>query len=155
MKSHFSTNFLGVIFLLSLSTTGFSQTTKADIQRMYSEFLVEEGYKPKVDDDGDVVFKYEGVEYYIKVDVEDPMFLKIGRNGVWRIDSLPERERCFEAVNYATKKTKVAKAWIMDDKVHFDIQIFVAKPEGFKLVFDRCMSALVTCFSNFRMKMEE
>ena len=56
------------------TTIGFSQTDKEieetekeGIRVSYMNYLEEQGYKPEVDEDGDVTFKFEGKRYYLFV----------------------------------------------------------------------------------------
>lgn len=51
--------------------------SKVDRVRVFSEFLREEGYSPKTDDDGDILFKAEGKSYLIIFDDEDEQFFRI------------------------------------------------------------------------------
>ena len=69
--------FLRVVTILiacCFTTIGFSQTDeeikaleKEEIRVSYMNYLHDQGYKPEVDDDGDVTFKYEGERYYLYV----------------------------------------------------------------------------------------
>ena len=56
------------------------------------QLLKEEGYLPKIDDDGDLVFKSEGKFLCIFADSNDQEFVRISLPNFWSIDSEPERE---------------------------------------------------------------
>ena len=66
-----------VMLLLPLLAAAETKFTEAELQDMYVSFLLEEGYRPEVDQDGDVVFKREGRTYFIAVNAEDPGFFQL------------------------------------------------------------------------------
>ena len=65
--------FLGV-FAFPVSA---QQMSKAALQRMYMDYLREEGYMPSIDEDGDILFKVAGDSYYIIIDEDDLQFFQI------------------------------------------------------------------------------
>lgn len=142
--------------LFALSTTALmAQMTKSELQQMYQDYLQSEGFRPEIDQDGDITFKYEGKEYYIIVDEDDLEYFTIMSFEVWKIDSPEELLKAQAACVFATRRTKVAKSFITDDKVRFKIELFVAKPEDFKGVFIRSLGALDTVRENFVTTMRE
>ncbi|MCS6772823.1 MAG: hypothetical protein RMM31_05300 [Anaerolineae bacterium] len=122
---------------------------------LYVSHLTEEGYQPTVDADGDVVFKHEGLTYYIDIDTNDESFFRLVCPNFWSIDSPEELLRALLAANYVTRKMKVAKVYVHNDgkDVSASIEIFLAQPEHFKAVFRRSLSALQSSISNFRSRM--
>ena len=48
-----------------------------DLAEMYRLFLLEEGYAPSIDDDGDVRFKFEGGDYFVLIDREDEDYFRL------------------------------------------------------------------------------
>ena len=69
--------FLRIILILitcCFTTICFSQNdqelkeqVKEEVRVSYMNYLEEQGYKPEVDEDGDVTFKFEGKRYYLFV----------------------------------------------------------------------------------------
>lgn len=129
--------------------------TKAELQQMYVTFLKGEGYSPEVDRDGDVNFKFEGVTYFIAVDEKDSAYFRLVCYPFWKIDGQAELERSLVAADYATRKTKVAKVYIVNDRVWTATEIFVASPGDFRAVFKRCLTALPASVTNFATRMRE
>ncbi len=80
--------------------------TKQERAEMYRSFLASEGYTPKIDNDGDVAFKFEGGNYYILVDDKDEAFFRLAYPGFWEIESEEERAKVIEAALHATAQTK-------------------------------------------------
>lgn len=102
----------------------------------------EEGFRPQIDSDGDVVFKYEGASYFIDVDENDEQFVRIAFPNFWKIESKEEHARAVECAHDATKTIKVAKIFVVGDNVWGTIELFVADDESFGPVFMRSLSAL-------------
>lgn len=123
--------------------------------QMYMEYLTQEGYRPSVDGDGDVVFKEEGRTYYIEVDTEDQGYFRVVFPNFWCIESDEERERVLVAANHATMQTKVAKVYLRADgeDTSAAVELFLAHPKDFSAVFQRAMSALKASVRTFREKM--
>lgn len=119
------------------------------------EYLREEGYVPKIDDDGDVMFKCEGRTYYVILDASDEQFYRLVFPNFWSIDDDAERSGVVAAAQAATAKTKVAKVFPVKDDTWASIELFLPNPESFTQVFSRSMSALRAVVQSFRDAMEQ
>lgn len=130
---------------------------KREKAQLYMDYLTAEGYRPSIDQDGDVVFKSEGRTYYIEVDEKDEEYFRLVFPNFWNIESEEELARAFYAANHATMATKVAKVYVRSDgkDTIAAIEMFVSPPENFKLVFNRAMSALRTGVNDFVATMRE
>lgn len=122
--------------------------------KMYRDYLAEEGFTPKIDDDGDVFFKYEGKNYVIIIE-DDEQFFRICFPNFWSIESEEERKKVQEAALYAAAKTKVAKVFPVQDDTWAVIELFCDPPESFSRVFRRSLGALQAGVNNFIEKMHE
>lgn len=121
---------------------------------MYVTYLREQGYQPNVDSDGDVTFKAEGRNFYIAVDEDDLESFRIIFPSFWEIESEEERLKAYEAAMYATRTTKVARVYITSwDNTSVDANIFVGKPEDFKLHFRRMIDVILIARRDFIDKM--
>lgn len=127
---------------------------KPDRAEMYRAFLAAEGYAPKIDGDGDVVFKFEGGHYLIVLD-EDEDFVRIIYPNFWSIDDDVERQRAAEASLHVTTHIKVAKVFIVGDSTWATVEMFCASPEAVLPMLFRCLSALRTAVHTFKEKMTE
>lgn len=127
------------------------------LANLYKSFLEEEGYRPHIDEDGDVVFKEEGRTYYIDVDDSDEEFFRIVFPNFWEIESTEELARVIYAANYATMKTKVAKVYVRSDgqDTIASAELFFADREQFKPVFHRAMAAIRAAVQTFVDKVRE
>ncbi len=129
--------------------------SKLERAEMYCEFLRNEGYRPEIDDDGDVVFREGGRVYLILIDENDDEFFRVVFPNFWSIESEEERERVERAALYATAMTKVAKVFPVRNNVWATIEMFVSPIEGFKAVFERSIRALHVAVQSFVGKMRE
>ena len=129
--------------------------TKSERAEMYRSYLAEEGYAPKIDDDGDVRFKYEGGSYFISVEEKDEEFFRIVYPAFWSIENESERAKVAQVALLATAETKVAKVFPVRDSTWASIEMFCSPPEVFKAVFGRSLTALRAAVQTFREKMQE
>ena len=115
---------------------------KAQVQRAYVTILTEDGYQPDLDSDGDVRFKREGRTYFIHVFGDDPGYFRLVLANVMKIDSEANRAKVQAAADYVSGHTKVAKVFTVRDNVWLSAEGFAEKPEAYKSVLRRYLSAL-------------
>jgi hypothetical protein len=134
-----------------------AQYSRTELQKMYMSYLTAEGYAPSIDSDGDVAFKREGRPFWIEVNEEDLEYFRIGYLANYSLDYEYEEFQFPIAINYATRSTKVAKVYSLDDGGRFMIsaEIYLVRPEDFKFVFNRMVNAINRARENFLSKMEE
>ncbi|HQV23216.1 MAG TPA: hypothetical protein PLJ88_09035 [Agitococcus sp.] len=107
------------------------------------EFLCEEGFRAQLDDDNDVIFKYEGKTLFIESDDNDNIFIRIVLPNVWSIGSEAERQRayvCASNINYEYKVVKVVLT--AHDNINLSLELFLPDEHAFIAVFERSLSAL-------------
>lgn len=114
---------------------------RAERARAYANYLAEEGYRPTIDQDGDVVFKIEGFMYYIAID-EDEEFFRLVFPTFWPLESAEERERAERIALRVTDRMKVAKVLTTERGVVASLEMFVPGPESVFPVFPRCVQAI-------------
>ena len=129
---------------------------KEEIQKVYMTFLAEEGYVPKVVNEGrHIQFKKEGGSFYIRINEKDPQFFQLIYPGFWDIESESERNSALQACNSANWDTKTTKLCVNKDSVWASVELFVESPEDFKPVFARSLRALDYGVERFVGKMRE
>lgn len=143
------------IVLALIAVPAFSEMTKKDLQKMYMEFLTNEGYRPSIDSDGDIAFKAEGGEYCIIVDEDDLEYFCLLYPGIYSIDNDDEKAKAAIAAGYVNSRVKVAKIVLTRDMVSIAVQIYVANPKDFGQFFPRMLRAVQSAVSSFREKLEE
>jgi len=142
-------------FALPVHAGPKASAEKQELQRMYIDFLAQEGYRASTDDDGDVTFKKEGGNYFISVMEDDKQFFRIVFPNFWTIESEQERTKVKIAADAANGSSKVVKIFTVRDDTWAAVEIFVADPADFKKVFTRAMSALDYGVQNFVGRMKE
>lgn len=125
----------GLLLAVSVSATEV-QKFKTSIMT----FLKEEGYMPKYGDDQRIVFKKEGVEYWIDVKENNPIFIQFHREGLGCADA--DRGKVLEACNYGNLKALCAKAYASERTVSFAVEMFCHSQEEFRYVFYGSISQL-------------
>jgi hypothetical protein len=108
----------------------------------YLEFLQGEGFRPEVDEAGDISFKCEGRVYYLMVDEDDPAYFRLLFPNFWSIDSEAEHQRAVLAAAEVTAEIKVAKVYVMNADTQAAAEMFLAAPAQLAPVFDRALRAL-------------
>lgn len=79
------------------------------------EYLREEGFCPKVDEDGDVVFKCEGHTYLYFGNEDDNDFFQLVMPAIYDVTE-DNREMILEACNAINREIKVVKSIVMDQR---------------------------------------
>ena len=120
---------------------------------LYFNYLKEEGFLPRVDDDGDVVFKREGGTYFLKADEEDKQYFQLVFPAFWKLEDPGEDKKAREVINELNANLKVMKMFIVRDDVWASVEMFVEPLESFRPVFGRALRLLANGASKFYAKM--
>ena len=128
---------------------------RAELGQMYLDYLRQEGYEGKIDEDGDVLFKFEGGTYFVLIEEEDEMFFQIMFPSFWPIESEEEGAWVEKAAQLATRSTKVAKVYPQRDNVTASVELLCVPPEAFKAVFRRALRCIQAGVTKFRAEMSE
>jgi len=127
--------------------------TKQERCELYRDILSEQGHDAAIDDQGDVVFEYEGGTYFVQVS-DDEMYFRLIYPNFWPLESDEERKRVRRAALTATAETKVAKVFPVDDNVWATIEMFCSPPEVVAPSIPRALSALRDAVTTFQERME-
>ena len=128
--------------------------TEQERAEMYREFLVNEGYAAKIDEDGDVVFKCEGMTFFISITDDDEYFRLICAN-FWSIEDDAERARVVLAAGEVNARIKVAKVYPVQDDTWASLEMYCSPPSAVLPVLLRAMMTLRGIVSAFRDAMHE
>jgi hypothetical protein len=126
----------------------------AAVRQVYLDHLAEEGYRPSVDEDGDVHFKHEGGHYYITHN-SDEGYLQVLFPNFWSIDSPEELQAAYRAVSVVNNGYKVVKFYVRADEtnLHATAELFITSPHVAVLHLSRCLDVLTTAQRTFREEM--
>ena len=148
MNKRFVFTFIFFVFSLSF-VDGLKAQTNEEIRKGFTSFLYEQELFSKIDDDGDVQFKYDGKTFFLDVNENDPEFFRMVLANIWSIDSEEERTRAYKVVNGINAEKKVGKIYLTNDNVWVAIETFLDEPEDYKAYFDRSLKIMLECVNEF------
>lgn len=131
---------------------GISQQ-KREQTELFQQFLVAEGYLPTIDEDGDVVFKSEGMTFLLLLDERDSEFFSLAIPNFWSIDDEGEREQVKTACMEVTKSTKVVKVFPVRDDTWASIEMYASPIQSVQDVFKKCLRNLNYAVAAFHREM--
>lgn len=141
--------------LLAAAPPAAAQTyTRAQLQDIYSQALAAEGFKPELNNAGNVRFRREGRTYVVYPDERDPLFLRVAIAFTAEDKSVLGRSRRLEGINAATGDTKVVKAYLdADGDPTFAAELFVVVPGDFKFMLARVLRAIDSAYDKYNAAM--
>lgn len=129
--------------------------TDEQIQEKYTTFLHEKDFFSKIDEDGDVQFKYDDKTYFLDVDEDDSNFFRLVLANIWPIESEEERSLALRAMDQANNRVKVAKIYMVNDNIWVSVEIFQENPNDYEAYFDRSIEVILRCVEYFKEGMAE
>lgn len=117
------------------------------------DYFKREGYVAHVDNDGDIVFKREGMNYALCFDREDPEFSKLLLPNVWRIDTPEERAFVLHAMNEINRRYKAIKIHTEDDQVWLAVEMWLVDQADWAVHLPRAVRALSHALFRFAEQM--
>lgn len=114
------------------------------------DFLAEEGFRPKLDEDGDVYFKYEGATYVVIAGHGDATILTVLLPYFWPLEDAAERTRALEAAMNAQKSVRIGRVTVLDENVSASINAYLPDEQSFRAVLLRSIDGLHYLAKAFR-----
>lgn len=113
------------------------------------------GFRPRIDDDGDVAFRMEGRSLMVMADEDDRGFFRALMPYFWRIDSAEELTRARQVALQLTSEYKAVKVFVLDDysNVSASVELFFDEPAGVLPVLERCLVGLLAASREFGARM--
>jgi hypothetical protein len=121
---------------------------------LFSDFLTQEGYRPSIDEDGDILFKSEGKTLCLSFDEQDEQFVRLYMPNFWGIDDEEERRLVEQACLETTKSMKVAKVFPIEDSVWTAVELFQYPIHALTELLPRWIALLHGSVRCFRSNME-
>jgi hypothetical protein len=158
VASFFLAMALFVVFTMPAAAQNHPTLVKQKLQKMYMEHLSSAGYRPIVDEDGDIQFKREGLFYCIFVEDSDTVFFRLVL--FQTVDDMYSLSKILEAANFANTKAKVfkistAKNSKGENRVFGSVELLLSNPSDFKDVLDRAFNIIDTGMALFKIKLFE
>lgn len=107
-------------------------------------WLKNQGFRSHRDDDGDLIFKYEGLTMYSNKDENDKSFLRIVLPQIYKVDG--NRTKVLEAINTISRDIKAVKAFLVDDSLFLSIEMFIDSTPDIDDFVERCLDILVKSY---------
>jgi len=119
------------------------------------DFLEEEGFRPKFDDDGDIIFKYEGKTFIIEFDDSDEHYLRLMLPNFWELESDYEKNQAIQVALEITKKIKVAKVFSVENCIWSSAELFLPNEDSVKPIFSKIIGVVSTAATLFANRMND
>ncbi len=128
--------------------------TKIEKSNSIAKFLADEGFAPKLDTEGDVIFRHEGSNFIIQIYEDDPIFFRLIAPNFWPIESADEEQKAALVASAVNLGTKAAKVFVRKENMWATIEMYCSPIENYQPVFKRSLQALQHAVSRFADRME-
>ena len=124
-----------------------------EVQEKLFNHLKEIGLMPKLDDDGDIAFKYQMLNFCIILEERDEFFLRVALPNIFSVDE-NNRLDVLEACNTVTMRMKVAKCFITPgDSVWIVTEQLLDTDPNFEDIVPRSLRILIDARETFAGEM--
>ncbi len=106
-------------------------------EELVKEYLASEGYRYDIDSDGDIHFKYEGINLYFTVNKDDQSFFRLIMPSIYKLEG--NRTKVLEAISTVNRDFKVLKAFLVEDYLWLSVELFIDSSPELGDFFPRCM----------------
>lgn len=124
-----------------------------DIVRIAHDFLADEGYRPHIDDHGNVVVAIEGATFVVIGHENDPEFLQVLLPPFLEVDQ-GDIEKALFCASLASDQTKVAKLYVKGTRVLGSAEMFVSDDAAVRSHLIRLTQTLRAAVANFARSFE-
>ena len=122
---------------------------------IYEEYLKGEGYKYKVDEDGDISLRREGRWLVLFASDDDSQHFRLGIPNLWECQSEAETDLALELVNELNKGYKVVRFVLVDGWVWATVEAYLDPLSAFRGTFDRYADLLCETTASFNRRMRQ
>ena len=127
-----------------------------DGSRQLLDWLTAEGFRVRLDEDGDLHLRHEGRDVYVVLDPGDPVYVRFVAPDLYVCDDEAEAHLALVVANDLTGALKTVKVFLARKRaVLFSIELFLDGFEAFRAVALRCLELLGTAAWEFRARMRE
>ena len=133
-----------------------AMSTTVDRTSRYLAYLIDEGYRPEMDDYGSILFKREGATFVFLIENSDAEFFHLLFPNFWQVHTSEEHSRALLAANRTTMDLKAVKVFVRDDnRVCASIEASYPGPDDFAAVFPRNIRSLEIAARTFIHEMKD
>jgi hypothetical protein len=124
--------------------------------RQILEWLESEGFRARLDEDGDIHLRHEGRDVFVVFDADDPAYVRILAPAFWKCDDAEQRFLALAVANRLNAALKVAKISLRTDgAAGVAVELFLDGLEALRAVLPRCLDLVGTATWEFREGMKE
>lgn len=126
-----------------------------DLRTRYMSILVDLGFRPEIDSDGDIKFTYEGGKYYITDNCDDSYFFLLFP-GFWSFDNRDEQIAGILAANATNRQVKAATVIVNTDmtRAAITVECFIGEPSDVRSFLMRALRCIQQAVGTFRDEMK-
>jgi hypothetical protein len=121
----------------------------------YMAWLNEQGYRPELDNDQDISFKHERINFVLFANEKDETFFRLMVPYFWELETEEETQKATTTIMKLNTDYKAAKFYIMQNDVCVAIECFYAKIEDVFPILGRQIDLLASAMREFRQLMRE
>lgn len=121
----------------------------ASLRTTITDYMTEEGYRPTLNADGEIIFHFEGKVCYLQTDAKDHDALRIVIVNFHPIATEAARAKATTAAQEATASTKVVKIFTLYDDTWCTAELVMPEPERFTEILGRTLSAIRAALRTF------
>ena len=114
------------------------------------DFLTEEGFRARLDEEGDVYFKYQGMTYVVITRDNEPTVLQILLPYFWPLEDALTRTRAMEAAMDAHKTVRIGRIIVWEDNVSATVNAYLSDEDSFRAVLLHSVDGLAYLAQYFR-----
>lgn len=113
---------------------------------LVKEWLASEGFRHDVDENGNIHFKYQGMNLFFTADEDDDAFFRLLMPNICEVSNAEDRVKLMEVCNEVNSTTKVVKAFIVNDNMWLAIEILIDSTPEVGDFFERCCDTLIVAY---------
>ena len=127
-----------------------------DLRKIYLTILIDNGFRPEIDSDGDIHFKYEGGNYFVTANCDDTYFYLL-YPGFWSVESPDKQAAALRAANATNLRMKTAKVILGRDMkvVSVTLECYVRQPSDVSSFLMRGLRSIQQAVDVFREEMRD
>ena len=115
------------------------------------DFLASKGASSIDFKDERVSFTLNGLNYIFVHDNSDKYYFRLILPNIYTItDDKEDKSRCLDIINELNRDFKVAKTFVIDNRIWVSVEQFAYSNENISLLFERCIYLLERIIRQFR-----
>jgi hypothetical protein len=113
------------------------------------DFLANDGFRPSINSDGEIMFHFEGKICYLQTNADDAEYMRIIIVNFRPVAGAGDLARVTAAAQDATAGMKVVKIFTLDGDTWCVAEFLLPEPARFTDVFPRTLSAMRAALRTF------